>query len=153
MWSISSKQHFPHQQLELDSAVLTLWRRQTPPGRATTARPPAGTSLSPTRAGRTFQSGINGRQTPSAVFFFFKSQDRVALLNLLQTRAQVAAEHEANAVDFHAMDAGLHVTFLHPLKVRFLSEVQLGTPSDIHALDIWQHNRNMTTHSKYLSLL
>lgn len=51
------------------------------------------------------------------------------LTDLLQARAQVAAEHKANPVYFHAMDAGLHVTLLHPLKVGFLSEVQLRTLS------------------------
>lgn len=130
------------------SAVRTLWQRQTPLGKATTARPPAGTSLSPTRVGRTFQSGqtdVKLRQ-----LFFLITGPGVCFTDLLQTRAQVAAEHEANPVDFHAMNAGLHVAFLHPLKVSFLSEVQLGTLSDIHSLDIWQHNRNMTTHSKYL---
>lgn len=48
------------------------------------------------------------------------------LTDLLQARAQVAAEHKTNPVYFHAMDAGFHVTFLHPLKVSFLSEVQIN---------------------------
>lgn len=42
------------------------------------------------------------------------------MADLLQSRAQVAAEHKANPVYFHAMDAGLGVTFLHPLQVGFL---------------------------------
>lgn len=50
----------------------------------------------------------------------------LTLTDLLQTRAQVAAEHEANPVDFHAMDAGLGVTLLHPLQVGFLLEERSG---------------------------
>lgn len=50
---------------------------------------------------------------------------------LLQTGAQVAAEHEADPVDLHAMDAGLRVAFRHPLQVGFLSEEKVRTPSGI----------------------
>lgn len=50
--------------------------------------------------------------------------------DLLQTRAQVAAEHEADPVYLHAVDAGLHVAFLHPLKVSFLSEGQWISVTD-----------------------
>lgn len=52
--------------------------------------------------------------------------------DLLQTRAQVAAEHKANPVYFHAMEAGLRVTLLHPLQVGFLLEVKVRTPSGIN---------------------
>lgn len=60
------------------------------------------------------------------------------LTDLLQTSAQVAAEDIADAVYFHAMDAGLHIPFLHPLQVGFLlkgeitatlSEAQYNTHS------------------------
>ncbi len=50
----------------------------------------------------------------------------VDLTDLLQTRAQVAAQHKANSVYLHAMDAGLRVTFLHPLQVGFLLEERSG---------------------------
>lgn len=47
---------YESKQLKLNSTILTLWRRQTPPVKAATALPPVGTSPSPTRAGKTFQS-------------------------------------------------------------------------------------------------
>lgn len=49
--------------------------------------------------------------------------------DLLQTRAQVAAEHKANPVYFHVMDAGFRIAFLHPLQVGFLLEAKVRTLS------------------------
>lgn len=46
--------------------------------------------------------------------------------DLLQTRAQVAAENVADPVYFHTMDAGLCIAFLHPLQVGLLLVTKLS---------------------------
>ena len=46
--------------------------------------------------------------------------DGAQVTDLLKAGAQVAAEDEADAVDLHAVNAGLHVPFTHSLQVVFL---------------------------------
>lgn len=71
------------------------------------------------------------------------------LTDLLQARAQVAAEHKANPVYFHAMNAGLHVAFLHPLKVGVLLEDKWRTPSAMNHVNIGSPRASVSLEQKY----
>lgn len=70
-----------------------------------------------------------------------KGEDRGRYL--LQTGAQVAAEDEADPVDLHAVDAGLHVALAHALQVLLL----LTEPASQRFQHHCSHSDNCESHS------
>lgn len=117
----------PQRFKRLYSSTLTLWQKQTPQATAEMARPHPETSLSPRHVGNTFQSDMNSTKGQADVTNLAKTQFCGAdPTDLLQTRAQVAAENVADPVYFHTMDAGLCIAFLHPLQVGLLLVTKLS---------------------------